>query len=380
MMRSLYSIGIVVALMVSGCSVQGKAATSTAQNRSVNTVVQATSVSTSTAEQNINLKQKLMPTIVEGTYAKSDYTAVNNGSAIVSKLGDNLYHINASMTSGYAHHTGEITSDFSWNGERFKLKDEEYAGVELIFTSDGLRIEYDDSIKYGGLNAEPKGTYYLQNTIEDHVPFLNSIYDAVKLPQKYRQGQSDIYIYNIGDHPNKIVYVQAYDMSLPEGMMQEYVAIYDPAQGKVNFVGEPDRYNYSQLSSILREQGASDDVIYEVLCKPYADRLVKLKMGLIDAGNTAIRDDDNFKLSVEQAFYIVTGVEGKTMLQNNLLDKKTIGSTFIQEVDHWDENKVMIHIYEVAANSKRNEHLATGDWLEVDRATGKVRNSLFNDE
>ncbi|MGG0824699.1 hypothetical protein ABE099_17690 [Paenibacillus turicensis] len=379
-MRSLYCIGIVVALMVSGCSVQGEAATSMAQNRSVNTVVQATSESTGKAEQNINIKKKLIPTVVEGTYAKPDYTAVNNGSAIVSKLGDNLYHIDVSMASGYAHHTGEITSDFSWNGERFVLKDEEYAGIELFFTSDGLRIEYEDSIKYGGLNAEPKGTYYLQNTIEDHVPFLNTVYDAVKLPEKYRQGQSDLYIYNIGDHLNKIVYVQAYDMSLPEGMMQEYVAIYDPAQGKVNFVGEPDRYNYFQLSSILREQGATDDVIYEVLCKPYADRWVKLKMALIDEGNTAIRDDDNFKLSVEQAFYIVTGVEGKTILQNNLLDKKTIGSTFVQEVDHWDENKVMIHTYELAANSNGNEHLAIGDWLEVDRATGKVRNSLINNK
>lgn len=380
MMRSLYCIGIVVALMVSGCSVQGEAATSMAQNRSVNTVVQATSESASKAEQNINSKKKLIPTVVEGTYAKPDYTTVSNGSAIVSKLGDNLYHIDASMASGYAHHTGEITSDFSWNGERFVLKDKEYPGVELIFTSDGLRIEYDDSIKYGGLNAEPKGTYYLQNTIEDQVPFLNSIYDAVKLPERYRQGLSDIYIYNMGDHANKIVYVQAYDMSLPEGMMQEYVAIYDPAQGKVNFVGEPARYNYSQLSSILREQGATDDVIYEVLCKPYADRWVKLKMALIDEGNTAIRDDDNFKLSAEQAFYIVTGVEGKTVLQNNLLDKKSIGSSFVQEVDHWDENKVMIHIYALAANSNGNEHLATGDWLEVDRATGKVRNSLFNNK
>lgn len=380
MMRSFYCIGIVVALMVSGCSVQGEAATSMAQNRSVNTVVQATSESASEAEQNINLKKKLMPTVVEGTYAKPDYTAVSNGSAIVSKLGDNLYHIDASMASGYAHHTGEITSDFSWNGERFVLKDEEYAGVELIFTSDGLRIEYDDSIKYGGLNAEPKGTYYLQNTIEDQVPFLNSIYDAIKLPERYRQGRSDIYIYNMGDHANKILYVQAYDMSLPEGMMQEYVAIYDPAEGKVNYVGEPDRYNYSQLSSLLRAQGAADDVIYEVLCKPYADRWVKLKMKLMDEGNTAIRDDDNFKLSAEQAFYIVTGVEGKTVLQTNLLDKKRIGSTFIQEVDHWDENKVMIHIYEAAPNSKANNHLATDDWLEVDRVTGKVQDSLFNNK
>jgi outer membrane lipoprotein-sorting protein len=64
MMRSLYCIGIVVALMVSGCSVQGEAATSMAQNRSVNTVVQATSESASKAEQNINSKKKLIPTVV----------------------------------------------------------------------------------------------------------------------------------------------------------------------------------------------------------------------------------------------------------------------------------------------------------------------------
>lgn len=376
-MRTFYCISIVVALMVSGCSVQEDATTSKIQDHSVSTEVKAaSSKSTSKAEQN----KELMPAVVEGTYAKPDYTAVNNGSAIVSKLGDNLYHIDASITSGYSHHTGEITSDFSWNGERFVLKDEEYAGVKLTFTSDGLRIEYDDAIKYGGLNAEPKGTYYLQNTIEDHVPFLNTVYDAVKLPEKYRQGQSDLYIYNISDHGNKIIYVQAYDMSLPEGMMQEYVAIYDPAEGKVNFVGEPDRYNYSQLSSILRAQGAADDVIYEVLCKPYADRLVKLKMKLMDEGNTAIRDDDNFKLSAEQAFYIVTGVEGKTVLQNNLLDKKSIGTAFIQKVDHWDENKVMIHIYEAAPDSKKNDHLAIDEWLEVDRVTGKVQDSLFNNK
>lgn len=381
MMRSLYFIlSMVVVLLVSGCSAHEGAATVNSQDKSIDTQVKAASESTNKAVQTPSAEQTTMPKVIIGTYAKADYTAVTNGTATIGKLGDNLYHIEVLMISGYSHHTGEISSDFSWNGERFVMKEEEYAAVELTFTSDGLEIQYGDTENFGGMNAEPKGKYYLQNSIEGDAPFLNAIYDAVNLPDTYRLGKSDVYIYNMGDHPNKIVYIQSYDMSLSEGMMQEYVAIYEPEQGNVKLVGEPDRYNYSELSSLLREQGADEDVIYEVLRKEYADRLVNLKMKLIDEGDTAIRDDENFKLSAEQAFYIATGEEDKTLVQNSVVDENNLGSIFIQEVDHEDENQATIHIYELVRNSEEDTHTATSDWLEVDRATGKVTSSLYDVE
>ncbi|MNJ46757.1 hypothetical protein D3C77_418950 [compost metagenome] len=230
------------------------------------------------------------------------------------------------------------------------------------------------------MNAEPEGKYYLQNSGKVDAPFLTTIYDAIQLPEFYRGGLSNVYIYDIDDKPNKLVYIQSYEKSLPEEIMQEYVAIYNPEQGNVELVGELDRYNYSELSSRLREQGVDDDVIYEVLRNDYADRLVTLKMNLIDQGDTAIRDDENFRLSSEQAFYIATGVEGKTAIENNVRDKNNIGSIFIQEVDHLDEDQVTIHLYELVRNSEEDTHTATIDWLEVDRVTGKVKSSLFDDE
>lgn len=381
MMKSpYYIVGIMAALLASGCSTQGEATTSKMQDQVVNTVLKTTSQSTNRADLNSSSRQVSIPNVIIGTYAKANYTAVTSGTATVGKLGDNLYHIDVVMTSGYSHHTGEISSDFSWNGDRFVFEDHDYADVRLTFTSDGLQIQYEDTKTYGGVNAEPKGRYYLLNSIEEEAPFLNFIYDAVNLPDSYRHGKSNVYIYNMGEQQNKIVYIQSYDKSMSEGTNQEYVAIYEPEKGNMKLIGEPDRYNYLELSRLLRKQGADDDVIYQVLRREYADRLVHLKMKLIDQGDTAIRDDDNFKLSAEQAFYIVTGVADKTTVENNVRDKNNIGSIFIQEVDHQDNDNVTIHIYELVRNSEEDIHTATNDWLEVDRVTGRVRSSLFDNE
>jgi hypothetical protein len=58
-------------------------------------------------------------------------------------------------------------------------------------------------------------------------------------------------------------------------------------------------------------------------------------------------------------------------------NSQNIGSIFIREVDHSDAKKVTIHDYEIVRNDATDTHNATHDWLEVDRATGKVRSTIF---
>lgn len=39
---------------------------------------------------------------------------------------------------------------------------------------------------------------------------------------------------------------------------------------------------------------------------------------------------------------------------------------------------VVVHLYELVRNGEDDEHTATSDWLEVDRASGRVSSSLFD--
>ncbi len=63
----------------------------------------------------------------------------------------------------------------------------------------------------------------------------------------------------------------------------------------------------------------------------------------------------------------------------NRRDENNIGTIFVQEVDNSDENTVTIHIYEIVRNDETDTHTATGDWLEVNRRTGRVISTLFED-
>ncbi|MNT84013.1 hypothetical protein D3C72_2239730 [compost metagenome] len=56
-----------------------------------------------------------------------------------------------------------------------------------------------------------------------------------------------------------------------------------------------------------------------------------------------------------------------------------MGSIFIIEVHASDEKAVLLHFYEDVRNGEDDRHTATSAWLSVDRQTGRVTNTLFED-
>jgi hypothetical protein len=225
---------------------------------------------------------------------------------------------------------------------------------------------------FGGINAEPKGTFYLRNSGIEDAPFLTKLYDALKLPEPYRHGFSDVFPYYMNKNQQLLLRNRSsVNRSL---IVSESLIVYGSSDKSFNVLGEVDNYNTSKLRKKLENLNNNSSLIYEVLYKDYYDRFIQLLMDKFDNGTF---DPDNIKLTDAEAFYIVTGIKGTTSITNNKRNSQNIGSIFIREVDHSDAKKVTIHDYEIVRNDATDTHNATHDWLEVDRATGKVRSTIF---
>lgn len=313
--------------------------------------------------------------VITGKFICSAYNPLYSGFVEVTQLAKNKYHLNVIVVNGFSRRDGTIESDFSYDGQGFVLADPEYKQVNLSFTENSVTIDYEGD-EFGGSFAEPKGTFYLKNSDIEDAPFLARLYNYLQLPGQYRNGFTDVLTYRLND-TRQVLLVRSQSSVDRSVTASEYLVVYNPSDKSFKLLGEIEQYNVSELRKKLEDLKAEPELIYELLRKDFADRLLLLKMRRFEDGDRSVLDPDTFKLTEEEAFYIVTGVEGTTFISNNTRDAQNIGSIFKTEVDSSDDKAVIVHIYEDVRNSEEDEHTATSDWLEVDRSTGKVVSSLY---
>ncbi|MNC20377.1 hypothetical protein D3C75_683230 [compost metagenome] len=133
-----------------------------------------------------------------------------------------------------------------------------------------------------------------------------------------------------------------------------------------------------KLSKTLLSMGVEPELIYELLNKDCADRYVEIQIQRFENGDSSAMAG-TMQLTDEEAFYVATGIPDTASYQNNTRDKNNIGSIFVMEVDSSDDKAVRLHFYEHVRNSEEDQHTATSAWLSVDRRTGRVTNTLFED-
>lgn len=314
--------------------------------------------------------------VITGTFIYPWSNPLNSGTAEVTKLGANKYHLYVSVVHGFGHNIGEIDSDFIDNGKNFVILNDEYKIVTISFTENSITIDYSGN-KFGGANAEPKGTFYLKNSGIEDVPFLTKIYDKLKLTDQYRHGFTDVLTYELKD--KQVLLVRSKSSIRRTQIVAESLVIYNTSNHSLDVLGEVSGLKSLGARKKLESMKADPELIYQLLHKDWADRFIELEMQKFDNGDRTAGDPDKFKLTDAEAFFIVTGIEGATSISNNTRNADNIGSIFITEVDHLDNKTVTIHIYEMVRNDKDEGHTATADWLEVDRSTGKVSSMIFGE-
>lgn len=319
-------------------------------------------------------------TVVPGRYLISNYSPVNVGFAEVTALNaeQSRYHLSLSVVRGFSHHNGAMEFDFGWDADmsEFKPEDEEFKDVSLRFTENSLTVDYPGT-GYGGMNAEPKGTYYLSNSDSKEASFLTKLYELFGLPEAYRSGYSDVYTFELDD-TRLLLLVESQNTLDKSEVAERHLALYDIPARSLENLGEAADYNVADNRDKLQSLGADKDLVYRVLRKSYHDRLIDLEMQKFDEGEPGFLNTEEYKLSEQEAFYIATGLKNMTRYVNNARGEDNIGSIFIMEVDRADEATVVVHLYELVRNGEDDEHTATSDWLEVDRTSGRVSSSLFD--
>ncbi|WP_248929607.1 copper amine oxidase N-terminal domain-containing protein [Paenibacillus hamazuiensis] len=314
-------------------------------------------------------------TVLTGTFAYPWTNPLNFGTAEVSKLENSRYHLHVSVVHGFSHSLGELDSDFTFDGKAFIFSNPEYSKLTMAFTENSITIDYPGD-GFGGYNAEPKGTFYLQNSGIDDAPFLTKLYTDLQIPDSYRHGFTDVYTYHIGGTQDALL-VRSRSSINRSKIISENLAIYDTSSQSFEPLGEITGYTKHDLGKKLEAFSGSEELIYELLNKEYADRFTGLQMQKFDDGDRTAGDPEQFRLTDAEAFYVVTGSENTTSISENFRDQNNIGSIFRTEVDHSDADSVTIHIYELVRNGKNDEHTATIDWLEVNRSNGRVKSILF---
>ncbi|XOK59657.1 hypothetical protein ACJ7K1_24270 [Paenibacillus elgii] len=303
----------------------------------------------------------------EGTYARAGENPLWLGRAEISKRDNGVYHLEVNVSSGFAHNIGSMESDFTIAFGKVKLLNEEYDNVSVTFAENRLVIDYPDSKLFGGHNAEPRGTYYLLKSPIDS-PFLAKLYDAAKIEPSYREGFTDIRTVN-ADQGKQLLLLQSYSAINRSNLVAEQVVIYDEHSTEFNVIGEIDMVNRRKVADRLIGLGYSEDTVYLATRKAEFDRYQETMMQRFDdEGNPGLEAP----LSEQEAFFIATGIGGVTSHADNRRNEDNIGSIFIQEVSSSDDEKVTIHVYEAVRNGDDDEHTATGNWINVDRATGRV--------
>jgi hypothetical protein len=369
---SLRSLGILCLfiLLLIGCEDHVEAP-QVVENLDVTQIEAQNLVAPQTEEtQQIEAPIAKTPTVITGRFLVGNYSPRYSGTADVSQVGDNKYHLSIEIITGLSHHIGEIQSDFDFDGERFVFADDAYKDVTLTFTESSLTVEYEED-GFGGMNAEPRGTYYLSNSGSKATPFLQSVYDRVDLAEEYRRGNTEILTYIINDEENALL-LRAKDTN---AIISEHIVIYNHNSKVLSLIGEVSFNNMRNVREQLKAYNLSDEQVYAVTRKSYYDRYVEVVMARFDNSLSW----DEFSLTDEEAFYIVTGIPNSTSIEDNYRDDNNRGSIFIQEVDHADEHEVIIHIYELVRNDETDTHTATSDWLMVDRLTGSVTSMIYGE-
>jgi hypothetical protein len=311
----------------------------------------------------------IAPNVITGRFLVGNYSPRYSGIADVSQVGDNKYHLSMMIVTGLSHHMGEIQSDFSYDGERFVFTDDAYKDVALTFTESSLTVDYEED-GFGGMNAEPRGTYYLSHSDNETTPFLESVYDSVDLAEEYRHGSTEILTYVMNEQEN-VLLLRAKDSNTS---ISEHIVIYNHNSKVLSPLGEVSFNNRRNIREQLKAYSLSDEQVYAITRKSYYDRYVEVVMARFDHSLSW----DEFSLTDEEAFYIVTGIPDTTSTEDNHRDDNNRGSIFIQEVDRADEHEVIIHIYEIVRNDEMDTHTATNDRLAVDRLTGSVISMVFD--
>ncbi|WP_088829972.1 hypothetical protein [Paenibacillus tyrfis] len=278
------------------------------------------------------------------------------------------------VTSGFAHHIGSMESDFTIASGKVKLLNEEYNDVSVIFAENRLVIDYPDSKLFGGHNAEPRGTYYLFKSSIDS-PFLAKLYDAAKIEPSYREGFTDIWTVN-ADQGKQLLLLQSYNAINRSNVISEQVVVYDEHSKAFNVIGEIDTVNRRKVADHLKDLGYPEDLEYLATRKAEFDRYQETMMKRFDnEGHPGLEAP----LSEQEAFFIATGIGRVTSHADNRRNEDNIGSIFIQKVSSSDGEKVTIHEYEAVRNGDDDEHTATGNWIHVDRTTGRVKD-MFDEK
>lgn len=320
--------------------------------------------------------------VITGEFIWSWNNPMDSGDAKVVKKGANKYNLSINVVTNFSHHIGSVEGDFSFDGKKLVFDDPEYKDFKLSFTDNSLTLDYPGD-GYGGANAEPKGTYYLINSGITDAPFLQKLYDAIKLPDAYRHGRTDVLTYNTNTTgtviTQELLLVRSKSEISPNDVISETLVLYDVNKKTFTMLGDLDMYNEPKVRKKLEAMKLDANLIYEVLHKDEEDRFITVQMNRFDNGDRSVFDEKKFKLTDQEAFYIVTGEENSTVKKENHRNDKNIGSIFIQEVDHSDDNTVAIHFYELVRNDDTDEHTATNAWLEVNRSTGKVKNTLLDE-
>ncbi|MFE5323740.1 copper amine oxidase N-terminal domain-containing protein [Paenibacillus sp. NPDC056579] len=315
-------------------------------------------------------------TIITGMFSYPWSNPLNSGMAEVSKLDDNRYHLHVSVVHGFSRNMGELESDFTFDGKDIVFSNPEYSQVTATFTENSITIDYPGD-GFGGFNAEPKGTFYLQNSGSNEAPFLTKLFTSLQIPDSYRYGFTDVFTYHLSGMKD-VLLVQSRSSLNRSKVISGNLAIYDTAKQSIEPLGEITSTSKHDLSKKLEALSAGEELIYELLNKEYADRFTELQIQRFDNGDLTLGDPDLFRLTDAEAFYIVTGAEETTSISDNLRNQDNIGSIIRTEVEHSDAQSVTIHIYELVRNDQNDEHTATIDRLEVNRTNGRVKSILFD--
>ncbi len=308
--------------------------------------------------------------VLVGTFIQSGNNALYNGSVEITKLGTDRYHLEVSRVSGYSYNNGSIEEDFSVRKGQFIFNASAPEGMKLKFTENSVTVDYDGE-GYGGMNAEPKGTYYLKNTGLEDSPFLSRLYDAVGLAESYRNGFTDVLTFDSSEQDKQILLVRSSSSMNRSELASEYVVTYNSKSKKFYVIGELNPVEPLEMEVSLILSGVAKDDIYPILHKDYLDRFIYILMERNDFGDRSLLygEENGEGLTEEEAFRIVTGAEGKIIREPGVTKDDPVAVT---EVSHSDKKSVYINKYDDVTSSDGEKQFIGLKWLSVDRFTGKV--------
>lgn len=303
-------------------------------------------------------KDAPLPFVKLGSYTIDNPTSLNNGLAEVTYKGNGIYHLSVNVVRGISFNNGSIDADFEIQ-EDTPMFSEEYEQIKLSFQENKLIIDYPDDI-YGGMNAEPKGIYYLNNhEMNQNNEFIQKIYNSTQLSYDKNDQISVI-------AENENIELMLIEKFHNDNLEESIIVLYNVESEEVVYYNSIDISTYTELKEKLQAYNFNDYQIYFAIHRVYYNRYMDVLLDRID-NNTQTNT-----LSDKEAFYIATGLKNKTYYENNTRDENDIGSIFIQEIDSSNEEEAIIHIYELVRNDPYDQHTATMNWITVNKETGMV--------